>query len=404
MLIIYLSRGYLLTMGLWIAVFFARFFMGCWPIGKPVGKRPPDVAGQPGPVAGHAACGGHGGRVGLCLFRRLQRHLQHHERLEAWLALHIDNERNNEGFRDRNPFNKLCRPGKKRIVFLGDSFTAGHGIKRIDDRFTDRIAAWLNEKRPGKYAVANLGEPGYEASMIEGLARALLFKKQADVSMIIYIYNINDIEGYDRPRRTACDKSTRPSRKFSLRDTYLLTGSIFATSSSALRGDELSCEPGRILPVGAVERAAGQAVELNRDCVEGHADFRMVLFPMMHGLGPDYPFLEAHRRLADFCKSEKIPVLDLEPDLPQARGRKPMVSRFDAHPNERAHAIAAEAIEKGFFPTWSDRPPTERRRLWEVSGSPGLEGRRRPPGSDSGCRWRLRWRSRRHWGFGAAAA
>src|ERR1700722_4950090 len=44
---------------------------------------------------------------------------------KRWLVLHIDNERNNEGFRDREPFTRFVSPGKKRIVFLGDSFTAG---------------------------------------------------------------------------------------------------------------------------------------------------------------------------------------------------------------------------------------------------------------------------------------
>lgn len=51
-------------------------------------------------------------------------------------------------------------------------------------------------------------------------------------------------------------------------------------------------------------------------------------------------------RLADFCKSEKIPLLDLDPIFRQHAGENLMVSRFNAHPNERAHAIAAEAMEQ----------------------------------------------------------
>jgi len=39
-------------------------------------------------------------------------------------------------------------------------------------------------------------------------------------------------------------------------------------------------------------------------------------------------------------------VLDLEPVLRAHASENLMVSRFDGHPNERAHAIAAEAIEK----------------------------------------------------------
>jgi hypothetical protein len=51
----------------------------------------------------------------------------------------------------------------------------------------------------------------------------------------------------------------------------------------------------------------------------------------------------------NFCKSERIPVLDLEPTFRTHAGENLVVSRFDAHPNERAHAIAAEAIETGLL-------------------------------------------------------
>ena len=114
---------------------------------------------------------------------------------KRWLVLHIDSEWNNEGYRDRNPLNNSFRPGQKRIIFVGDSFTAGHGIKNIDDRFTDRIAKWLEEKKPGKYVVANYSSPGLETSQIEANIKAL-FKKQYDVNMVVYVYNLNDIEGY----------------------------------------------------------------------------------------------------------------------------------------------------------------------------------------------------------------
>ena len=42
-------------------------------------------------------------------------------------------------------------------------------------------------------------------------------------------------------------------------------------------------------------------------------------------------------------------MLDLQPIFSEHTGEKLEVSRFDAHPNERAHAIAAEAIEKDLF-------------------------------------------------------
>ncbi len=265
---------------------------------------------------------------------------------KRWLTLHIDNERNDAGFRDRNPFTKYVSPGQKRIVFLGDSFTAGHGIKRIDDRFTDRIAAWLERKEPGKYVVANFGEPGYEASMIEGLAKAILVDKQAEVSMIVYVYNINDIEGYDRHMQESLGQiNASPPQTFLLRDTYLLNWLYFRyVQFKYAKGTSYYDDLAKAYRSEAWKGLRAKLSQLHRDCVEAHVDFRMVLFPFMQNLGPDYPFREADAKLVEFCKSEKIPVLDLEPVFRQHAGENLTVSRFDAHPNERAHAIAAEAI------------------------------------------------------------
>src|SRR5262245_14175050 len=66
-----------------------------------------------------------------------------------WTELHIDRERNSMGFRDRSGFPKTLPPGEKRICFVGDSFTMGHGVVDMSDRFTDRVAVDLNAAQPG---------------------------------------------------------------------------------------------------------------------------------------------------------------------------------------------------------------------------------------------------------------
>jgi len=266
---------------------------------------------------------------------------------KRWLSLHIDSEKNNEGNRDREPFTKYVSPGQKRIVFIGDSFTVGHGIKRIQDRFTDLVAAWLQEKQPGRYTVANLAEPGLEASVIEAKVKAL-FLTQTDVGMVVYVYNLNDIEGYDPEMQKSLSQIyTGEPTFFLLRDTYLLNwlyfrylqfnrtggGSYFERLGAAYRG-----EPWNGL--------RAKLAQLRRECADQHVDFRMVLFPFVQNPQDDDKFRDARARLAEFCKSEKIPYLDLTPVMRQHSGENLVVSRFDAHPNERAHSIAAEALEK----------------------------------------------------------
>jgi hypothetical protein len=87
----------------------------------------------------------------------------------------------------------------------------------------------------------------------------------------------------------------------------------------------------------------------------------MVIFPFVRDVGESYPFRAAHRQVVDFCKAEKIPVLDLEPVFRSHAGEDLVVSRFDSHPNERAHAIAADAIEDQLLADFFRAMPQEQK-------------------------------------------
>jgi hypothetical protein len=81
-------------------------------------------------------------------------------------------------------------------------------------------------------------------------------------------------------------------------------------------------------------------------CRRNKVDLRIAIFPFLHNLGPDYPFRAAHRQLVEYCRSRKIPVLDLEPVLAPHAHEGLTVNRFDAHPNARAHGLASAAMQE----------------------------------------------------------
>jgi hypothetical protein len=85
--------------------------------------------------------------------------------------------------------------------------------------------------------------------------------------------------------------------------------------------------------------------DLHAVCSSHEVDLRVAIFPFLHNLGPDYPFAAAHQKLVEHCHNNDIPVLDLAPVLQSHLGEGLVVNRFDAHPNERAHQLAAEAME-----------------------------------------------------------
>ena len=86
--------------------------------------------------------------------------------------------------------------------------------------------------------------------------------------------------------------------------------------------------------------------EIDRLCEDYGIELKIVVFPFMHNLGPDYEFHHAHENIVTYCRESEIPVLDLEPVLTPHVDEGLTVSRFDAHPNERAHELAAEAIHE----------------------------------------------------------
>jgi hypothetical protein len=81
-------------------------------------------------------------------------------------------------------------------------------------------------------------------------------------------------------------------------------------------------------------------------CHSHGADFRIVVFPFLHNLEPDYPFQAAHQQIMGHCSERGIPAIDLAPVLADHAAEGLTVNPFDAHPNEMANKWAAQAIEQ----------------------------------------------------------
>ena len=281
---------------------------------------------------------------------------------KRWFRKYVEAQRNQAGFRDIREFPRTLPEGQRRICFFGDSFTIGHGVRRREDRFSDRLDAELNRAQPGKYQVANLGEPGLEVSQIEGLVKGTL-DQGFQVDVAVYVYMLNDIEGYDSRTQEVIKSLQQAEPKFFLiTQTYFPNWLYFRWRQAAGRGGEYFPHLRDSYNEAPWEGVKRKLDQLHEDCKSHNVDFRMVIFPFLHNLGPDYPFHEAHRKLREYCEGAGIPVLDLEPVLIPHVAEGLTVNRFDAHPNERAHAIVAEAMRdqllKDLFSNESaEKPP-----------------------------------------------
>jgi lysophospholipase L1-like esterase len=264
---------------------------------------------------------------------------------KRWYRRYIDAQRNDDGFRDRRTLATPLPAGVKRVVVYGDSYVAGHGLKRMDDRFTERLERAFNADGTERVRVLNMGEPGYEVSLIEALIRATL-ESRTPIDTIIYCYMMNDIEGYDpRTEEFLREINSRQPTNPLITRTYFLNWLYFRWQQ--LRTDAAVNYFPHLkdsYSTAAWNDVAGALARTQARCDAVGVEFRLVLFPFMQELGPGYPFKHAHEQLAAWAKEHHVPLLNTEPLLSAHRHENLRVNAFDAHPNAYAHGLIADAV------------------------------------------------------------
>lgn len=98
---------------------------------------------------------------------------------------------NEYGFRDL-PYNAYSDTLKDKILILGDSYVAGHGIKNVEDR----ISNLLQQKLGNDYRVFNLGQNGSHTEKQFNNLKKFPYK----YDKLILIHVPNDLEYLDREK------------------------------------------------------------------------------------------------------------------------------------------------------------------------------------------------------------
>jgi hypothetical protein len=96
---------------------------------------------------------------------------------------------NSLGFRDNEPdYNYPV------LLFVGDSFTAGHGLNSVDDRFSNIVGRELN-KTGKKYSIINISKPNLDSIDEYNVMKDFIYSTRIKPEKIILQYCGNDIEG-----------------------------------------------------------------------------------------------------------------------------------------------------------------------------------------------------------------
>lgn len=250
---------------------------------------------------------------------------------------------NSDEIRDDVDYPRPIAEGRRRITFLGDSYTAGHGLKRVEDRFAHRLRA----ARPD-WEVHTLAYNGINTvEEIDVLRRFLADGYQLDSVVLVYVYN--DIDSFiaefqefyrhiDVPPAFLApllDHSYAADlyyQRWRQRDAALRSGIPYPV----LRSEAYEGRPWK-----AMEHALDQ---LAKEVWEQDARFAAVTFPWMQMLAAGEVELPMYAKLEDFWSSRDVPHLQLLPELLRHVDEDLLVNRRDTHPNARAHEIAAQAL------------------------------------------------------------
>ena len=242
-------------------------------------------------------------------------------------------DKNALGYRDEE---HVRVPGKKLVACVGDSFTAGAGIARVEDRFTNLVNARCEDLHLLNLGVCAIGtRREYER----------LERHPLDPDAVVLQYYVNDIEGAAQRRgwrwpvfEPYADVPwwLRPV----VRDSFLVNYLYW------LRGHADAADYQRTLDRAFADEHvfAAHLKDLERFC-----DFRdrrgiqlvVVLFP--HLVAPDQ-YREALDRIVAMFRSHDVPVVDVRELVVDLPVEQRVAHALDVHASSRVHELVAEAL------------------------------------------------------------
>ena len=264
-------------------------------------------------------------------------------------------------YRDDVVFPQRVPEDQEHILFIGDSFTFGHGIADVRKRFSNQVRDGLQDRNPGHFVVSNLASPGENLHWIQ-LVLEQLFADGHQIDTVLYVVCLNDIETFHERHQTYYEDMGRNDPDFALfRDTYFFNLLYFRAKQFTMpevRGYySFLDEYYRGAPW---QRMQQKLLEVNELCDEYGALLHVIIFPFLHDRDGSYDFGHAHRSILRFCADSDIPALDLEPVMTLHADEGLTLNPFDAHPNLRAHELAAQEIQKHLSMNAREARPRDR--------------------------------------------
>ncbi len=253
---------------------------------------------------------------------------------KRWFDRHWQN--NSWGYRDTEDYASKRLPGKRRITFLGDSFTAGHGVL-VEERF-----ATLYRNRRPEQEVHVLAQGGMDTGDQVNLLRHLA-EEEYDFDQVVLCYYMNDLTDL-YPRSRPIFEEYWMESSLLVQNSYLINTLFWRLT---LAHDPFTKDYYPTL-IGHYQDETWEVQKrrlkyLRRLIASRGGHLAVVTFPFLERTWCDQAGV-VHDQIGAFWKELGVPHLDLRETLEPYSTRDLIVNPYDAHPSPRAHALAADAI------------------------------------------------------------
>jgi GDSL-like lipase/acylhydrolase family protein len=231
-----------------------------------------------------------------------------------------------------------------RVAFVGDSFCFGIGV-REEDVFTSRLARALASRGPSapRCEVDDFALPGYDTRAEVGLFERIVLPYQPDVAVVWFFLNDWERAG---EREGTVSRLAAKSLLVGPRSASRLLDALVAPLDSWLGERSL---------IESYRRNLSNESAAYRDVLDALTRFAslcrergivplLAVHPVLFRLDDSYPFVEQHLEVVADAARCGLRAVDLLPAFRGRDARALWVHPLDQHPNEIAHAIAAEAF------------------------------------------------------------
>jgi lysophospholipase L1-like esterase len=236
--------------------------------------------------------------------------------------------------------------GKTKIMIIGDSFVAGHGLCNVQDRFSDVLQRKLGDK----YAVFNVGVNGWGTP--EETFYPLLYPYKPDI--VVLSYFVNDINNAIKLTKHDVPSPPPPPDWLSqtpLKDSYLIDyvyWQIIYKRQFAERNAQIWQVHLDAFSMPEVwDEHKSEILQVIDWSKKINAPLVVITWPMLDNIEGSAGQIQ---KVEAMLKENNIPIVSASDLFRSDKTESIVVNNIDSHPNENAHSRMADALYTALQP------------------------------------------------------